>query len=137
MDVSLYAKAGGQCFPGQLGTGSNRRAGQCVAQTEAVLESTRSPLPLHWTGRNRTNEASLLRMIVLGTRGQRDRYLWDNTQMNICPPHCRADAKPGTGLTLDPARSRQEQGEAFGVPLGSTWRTFHRRVALTSLCSPC
>ena len=71
MDVSLYAKAGGQCFPGQLGTGSNRRAGQCVAQTEAVLESTRSPLPLHWTGRSRTNEACLLRMIVLGTREQR------------------------------------------------------------------
>lgn len=36
MDVSLSAKAGGQCFPGQLGTGSNRRAGRCVAQTESA-----------------------------------------------------------------------------------------------------
>lgn len=49
-------------LPGQLGTGSDRRAGLCVAQTEAVLESARSPLPLHWTGGSRAHEACLLRM---------------------------------------------------------------------------
>lgn len=54
-------------LPRSAWDGSKRRAGRCVAQTEAVLESAKSPLPLHWTGRSRANEACLLRMIVVGT----------------------------------------------------------------------
>lgn len=45
-----------------LGRAVTGGAGRCVAQTEAVLESARSPLPLHWTGGSRAHEACLLRM---------------------------------------------------------------------------